>query len=65
MNKASRPHDEAVIEMLRDEPAFADEYLSACTEGLDEPGGHEALLMALRQVAEAQGMAAVAERAGM
>ncbi len=65
MNKASRPHDEAVIEMLRDDPAFADEYLSACTEGLDEPGGREALLMALRQVAEAQGMAAVAERAGM
>ena len=65
MSKASRPHDEAVVELLREDPAFADEYLSACTEGLDEPGGREALLMALRQVAEAQGMAAVAERAGM
>ena len=65
MSKASRPHDEAVIELLREDPAFADEYLSACTEALDEPGGREALLMALRQVAEAQGMAAVAERAGM
>lgn len=65
MNKASRPHDEAVIEMLREDPAFADEYLTACTEGIEEPGGREALLMALRQVAEAQGMAAVAERAGM
>ena len=63
MSKASRPHDEAVVELLREDPAFADEYLSACTEGLDQPGGREALLMALRQVAEAQGMAAVAERA--
>lgn len=65
MSKASRPHDDAVIELLREDPAFADEYLTACTEGLGEPGGREALLMALRQVAEAQGMAAVAERAGM
>ncbi len=65
MSKASRPHDDAVIELLREDPAFADEYLTACTEGIGEPGGREALLMALRQVAEAQGMAAVAERAGM
>lgn len=65
MSKASRPHNDAVIELLREDPAFADEYLTACTEGIDEPGGREALLMALRQVAEAQGMAAVAERAGM
>lgn len=34
MNKASHPHDEAAIEMLRDDPAFADEYLSARTKGL-------------------------------
>lgn len=65
MSKASRPHDEAVIEMLREDPAFADEYLAANMEAIDEPGGREALLMALRQVAEAQGMATVAERAGM
>ena len=65
MSKASRPHDEAVIEMLRDDPAFADEYLAASLEAIDEPGGKEALLAALRQVAEAQGMATVAERAGI
>ena len=65
MSKASRPHDEAVVEMLREDPAFADEYHTACTEGIDEPGGREALLMALRQVAEAQGMAAVAASAGI
>ena len=65
MSKASRPHDEAVIELLREDPAFADEYLAASLEAIDEPGGKEALLAALRQVAEAQGMATVAERAGI
>ena len=65
MSKASRPHDEAVVELLREDPAFANEYLAASLEAIEEPGGREALLMALRQVAEAQGMAAVAERAGM
>lgn len=54
MTQASRPHDEAVIEMLRDDPAFADEYLAASLAAVDEPGGREALLAALRQVAEAQ-----------
>lgn len=65
MSKASRPHNEAVIELLREDPAFADEYLAASLEAIDEPGGREALLAALRQVAEAQGMATVAERAGI
>lgn len=65
MTKSSRPHDDAVVELLRDDPAFADEYLAAALDEANEPGGREALLAALRHVAEAQGMAAVAERAGM
>lgn len=65
MSKASRPHDDAVVEMLREDPAFADEYLAAALEEADQAGGREALLAALRHVAEAQGMAAVAERAGI
>lgn len=65
MKRASRPHDEAIIEMLRDDPAFADEYLCAALDESELPGGREALLRALRHVAEAQGMAQVAERAGM
>ena len=64
-HQASRPHAEAVIELLRDDPAFADEYLQAAMEQADEEGGREALLSALRHVAEAQGMAKVAERAGI
>ena len=62
---ASRPHDAAVVELLKTDPEFANEYLAAALEEADEPGGQAALLAALRHVAEAQGMAAVAERAGM
>lgn len=62
---SSRPHDEAVLELLRSDPAFAEEYLSVAMEEADQPGGREALLTALRHVAEAQGMATVAERAGL
>ncbi|PIX97512.1 MAG: putative addiction module antidote protein [Hydrogenophilales bacterium CG_4_9_14_3_um_filter_63_34] len=63
--KASRPHDETRVELLREDASFADEYLAASLEAIDEPGGREALLMALRQVAQAQGMDAVADRAGI
>ena len=64
-NQTSRPHDDAVIELLREDPTFTDEYLAAALEETDQPGGREALLAALRHVAEAQGMAAVAARAGI
>jgi probable addiction module antidote protein len=65
MKKSSRPHDETVVEMLREDPAFADEYLATAMEEVDQAGGRQALLAALRHVAEAQGMALVAERAGI
>ena len=62
---ASRPHDAAVVELLKAAPDFANEYLAAALEEADQPGGQAALLAALRHVAEAQGMAAVAQRAGI
>ena len=62
---ASRPYDAAVVELLKADPDFANEYLAAALDEADEPGGQAALLAALRHVAEAQGMAAVAERAGI
>ena len=65
MSRKSRPHDETVVELLRDDPSFADEYLAAALDEVNQEGGREALLAALRHVAEAQGMAAVAERAGI
>lgn len=61
----SRPHDEAVVEMLKADPEFANEYLAVALDQADQTGGHQALLAALRHIAEAQGMSAVAERAGM
>lgn len=65
MKHASRPHDEAVIELLREDPQFAEAYLSAALAEVDESGGREGLLSALRQIAEARGMASVASRAGI
>lgn len=65
MMKSSRSHDDAVSELLREDPAFTAEYLSAALDEVNQPGGREALLVALRHIAEAQGMAAVAERAGI
>ena len=66
MNPTSRLHDEAVVELLREDPAFSAEYLAVALGDADEPGGQEeALLRALRHVAEAQGMAKIAERAGL
>ncbi len=65
MNPTSRLHDEALVELLREDPAFAAEYLAVALEEADEAGGQEALLRALRHVAEAQGMAKIAERAGL
>ena len=56
---ASRPHAEWLHEQLQD-PVFAAEYLSAAVE--DEPAVY---LSALRQVAEAHGMAKIAKAAGI
>jgi len=63
--KACRTHDTAMVELLRADAAFADDYLAASLEAFSEPGGQAALLAALRQVAQAQGMEEVAQRAGI
>lgn len=65
MNHAHRKHDDAIVELLREDPEFANEYLATALDEANEPGGREALLAALRQVAQAQGMEQVAARAGM
>lgn len=56
----SIPHEEALIKELRDDPEYAAEYLKAAMEDSDEP---KVLLIALRQIAKAQGVAKVAKRA--
>ncbi|PHR65085.1 addiction module antidote protein [Alcanivorax sp.] len=59
-----KQHDDAVIEMLREDPSMAVDYLRTAFDELDELGGESAFLLALRHVVEAQGgMAVVAERA--
>ncbi len=63
--KASQPYDETVVEMLKADPDMADVYLATALEEINLPGGQEALLAALRQIAQAQGMANVAARAGI
>ena len=64
--KTDRPHDEAVIAMLRRDPALAEDYLATALDKAEEPGGDVALLAALRQIAEAQsgGIAAIAQKPG-
>lgn len=63
--KASQPHDETVVELLKADPEMAGIYLATALEEANLPGGQFALLAALRHIAEAQGMANVAEKAGM
>ena len=65
MSRPDRPHDETVTELMRDDPAFAQELLEACLESVDEPGGREALLATLRCYAEAKGMSTMAQQTGL
>jgi len=60
--KISESHHEAVVRRLRKDSEFAAEYLRATLEDEDEP---RVLLIALRQLAEAQGIAKVARAAGI
>lgn len=60
--KVSTSHDEVMIRRLRREPEFAAEYLRAALEDDDEP---RVLLIALRHLAQARGIAKVAKAAGV
>ena len=60
--KASVSHEDAMVRRLRKDPEFAAEYLRAALEDEDEP---RVLLIALRQLAQAQGVAKVAKAAGI
>ena len=60
--KASVSHDEAIIRRLRKDPDFASEYVKATLKDENEP---RVLLIALRHLTQAQGIAKVAEAAGI
>ena len=61
-HKTSASHDEAIIRRLRKEPEFAAEYVKAALEDAEEP---LVLLLALRHLAQARGIAKVAKAAGI
>jgi probable addiction module antidote protein len=60
--KTSISHDETMIRRIRKNPEFAAEYLKAALEDTDDP---RELLIALRHVAQARGIAIVAKAAGV
>jgi probable addiction module antidote protein len=60
--KTSVAHDETVIRRLRKDPNFAAAYLKAALEDEDDP---RVLLIALRHLAQARGIAKVAKAAGI
>ncbi|CDM88410.1 DNA-binding protein [Xenorhabdus bovienii] len=65
MTKA-RLHDDTMVQLLREDTEFAQHYLHQAFVDMDEEGGQEALLMALRHVVEARGgMAQIADKAGV
>jgi probable addiction module antidote protein len=61
-HKTSASHDEAIIRRLRKDPEFAAEYVKAALEDTEEP---LVLLLALRHLALARGIARVAKAAGI
>nr|WP_314562566.1 addiction module antidote protein [uncultured Pseudomonas sp.] len=66
MTIRTRSHEDSVLEMLRDDEAFALEYLSVALEEIDEAGGEDTFLVAIRRVAEARGgMLSLSQNTGL
>lgn len=68
MNDAAgtESYDAMVIGMARKDPVFVAAYLRVAFGEIDEPGGEQAFLVALRPVVEARGgMTEIARRAGL
>ncbi|GAB7532334.1 putative addiction module antidote protein [Pseudomonas sp. 3A(2025)] len=62
----TRSHEESVLEMLRDDEAFAIEYLSVALEEIDEEGGEDTFLVAIRRLIEARGgMVSLSQSTGL
>lgn len=61
-HKSSISHDDAMVRELRENPNLAVEYLKAALEEDSEP---RVLLIALRRVVQARGIARIAKAAGI
>ena len=64
-NKASISNRDAMLRDLRADPEYAAECVKVALEEMEDPATCAAALLALRTVAEAYGMAKVAEDAGI
>ncbi|MDR9891091.1 DNA-binding protein [Pseudenterobacter timonensis] len=63
---SSVSHDEAVIQMLRENPHYAQIYLQTALDEIYEDQGIPAYLIALRRVIEARGgIGVISEKAGL
>jgi probable addiction module antidote protein len=60
--RASISHHDAIVRRLRKDPDFAAEYVKAALEDEGEP---RVLLIALRHLAQARGIAKIAKAAGI
>jgi probable addiction module antidote protein len=63
-NASIRNHD-VMLRELRADPEYAAEFVKVALEEMEDPETCAAALLALRTVAEAYGMAKVAEEAGI
>ncbi len=58
-------HDDTVVEILRANPEFANEYFATGLEEAELLDGQTGLLTVPQHIVEAQGMSSVAARAGI
>lgn len=65
LKKASINNHDAMLRELRADPEYAAEFVRVALEEMEDPKTCAAALLALRTVAEAYGMAKVAEEAGI
>ncbi|XYQ84470.1 addiction module antidote protein [Pseudomonas syringae] len=66
MTTRTRSHEDSVLEMLREDEAFAIEYLSVALEEIDQAGGGDAFLLAIRRLVEARGgMVSLSQSTGL
>lgn len=48
-------HDDVMVQLIKEDPDFAPVYLHQAFIEIDEDGGYEAFVLALRHVIEAKG----------
>lgn len=65
LHTASVSHDKRLVARLKRDPAFAAEYLRVALEEATDEEGRDVLLGAIRQIAEAHGIARIARAAGI